>query len=63
MAKSKARPPRPEVILPDADDDADESPTLVTPDDDGWVYLTRSAKPKEPPRGKQAKPKAKRGKR
>jgi hypothetical protein len=49
VRKQPKRPHRPKVILnPDVIDDSDDDvPTLCTPDDDGWVYLKRCAKPKE----------------
>ena len=59
--KEPKRPQRPKVILnPDViDDSEDDMPTLGIPDDDGWVYLKRSAKPKEgKERGKKGRGKA-----
>jgi|LakMenEpi03Aug12_release.lakeMendotaPanAssembly.Ray.scaffolds.fasta_scaffold916217_2 hypothetical protein len=59
MAKKPAK--RPQVILsPDVSDD-DDVPVMGVPDEDGWVYLKRSAKqPPEKQRGKEAKPRASR---
>jgi hypothetical protein len=50
------------ILNPDIDDDSDdEPPTMCTPDDDGWVYLKRSAKPpKDTPRAETPKQKPKR---
>lgn len=49
MARRKHAKRPPNVILnPGIVDDSDEDPpTLGIPDEDGWVYLKRSAKPKE----------------
>lgn len=61
MAKRPARRRSPKVVLnPDVADDSDDVPIMGTPDEDGWVYLKRSAKPKEGMRGKDARGRRKR---
>lgn len=59
MARKRTKKPaRPKVILnPGIVDDSDEDPpTLGIPDEDGWVYLKRTDKPKEgEKRGKEGR--------
>jgi hypothetical protein len=60
MAKRPRGRKPPKVILsPDLADD-DDVPVMATPDEDGWVYLKRSRKPKEESRGKEARGRRKR---
>lgn len=53
--KRGKRPPRPKIVLNPgiADDCDDDPPCMGAPDDDGWVYLKRAAKPKEGKRGEE----------
>ena len=57
--QAKAKPPK-FILNPDlAADDDDDPPVMATPDDDGWIYLNRSRKPKEgEQRGKKGRRKA-----
>lgn len=55
MARKPPKPPPAVILNPDVDDGDDEVPTLAVPDLDGWVYLKRSRKPKEEPRGNKVR--------
>jgi hypothetical protein len=60
-SKAKQTPPR-FILNPDLADDSDEDPPVMgTPDDDGWVYLNRSQKPKEGEQRAKSKGKHSRG--